>query len=274
MTTTDDKPGTGTPVPGPRDRTDGWDKTFAVVACALVLYVGVALGVTLLTGDAIAGAAASNLAAFIAALGYRRWSTGTVFAGPRRSYAKSRKFWGLVGAGLVVCWLAGQTASAWVYATWGSEAYDATRAAKGDSPVLLLFIAALILAPVGEEALMRGIAYPALRKHWPPWAAAFLTATVFALLHGNLVQIVLAVPIGILLAFVYEATQRLWTVIAMHAAFNFAASFVPSSVARSLAEPPIIGVLIVLVALVLVALSPGRFLTRGEGATGQRDRLR
>ena len=273
MTTTEDRPGTDKPVPGLRRSPNPWVKTIAVIAGALGLYVGVAFGTTLLTGDVIAGAAVSNLAVFIAALDYRRWSTGTVFAGPSRTYAQSKGFWGVVGFGLVVCWLAGQTASAWVYATWGSDAYDATRAVKLDSPVWLLVITALILAPVGEEALMRGIAYPALRKHWPPWAAAFVTASVFALLHGNLVQIVLTVPLGILLAFVYEATQRLWVVIAMHAGFNVAASFVPSSIVGRLAEPPMIGVLIVSVAIVLVALSPGRFLTSGEDAVGARDQL-
>ena len=53
----------------------------------------------------------------------------------------------------------------------------------------------------------------------------------------------------------------------MHAAFNAAASFVPSSVVQRLAEPPMIDVLNASALIVLFAPSPGRFLTTGECAS-------
>ena len=241
-----------------------WGKTVAILGGALAAYVAVALLVTLATGDAIAGAAASNVAVAVLAIVYRWRSTGTPKAAAPRPRALTASFWIAAFTGLVACWFAGQTAAAWVYATWGSPEFDAVNSAKTDTPVLLLLVTVLILAPLGEEALMRGIAFPALRRHWPPFAAAFVTAMVFALLHGNLVQIVLTVPLGILLAFVYEASQRLWPVILMHVLFNMAASFVPPAFIDGLAVLPLIASLFIAVALLLFALTPGRYAVESE----------
>ncbi|MET0887162.1 MAG: type II CAAX endopeptidase family protein [Mycetocola sp.] len=223
--------------------------------------------VTLLTGDAIAGAAVANLAVFVLAIVYRWRSTGTPLALAPKPRARTVSFWLTAGAGLVACWVAGQAAATWVYETWGSAGYDAVSAAKMDSPVWLLALTALILAPLGEESLIRGIAYPALRKHWPPLASAFVTATVFALLHGNMVQIVLTVPLGILLAFVYEAAQRLWPVVIMHVLFNMAASFAPADAVDAIAHPTVLVALAVSIALLLFALTPGRYAVEASEDT-------
>jgi membrane protease YdiL (CAAX protease family) len=246
-----------------------WGKTIAILGGSLAAYVAVTLLVTLLTGDAIAGAAASNLAVAVLAVVYRWRSTGTPLAPAPQPRALTVSFWLTAVAGLILCWLAGQTAAAWVYATWGSRGFDAVNSAKMESPVWLLVLTVLILAPLGEESLMRGIAFPALRKHWPPLAAAFVTAMVFSLLHGNLVQIVLTVPLGILLAFVYEASQRLWPVVIMHVLFNMAASFVPKVLVEGIAYLPMVVALVLAVALVLFALTPGRYAVTESDASSE-----
>jgi membrane protease YdiL (CAAX protease family) len=246
---------TATMTPGVR----AWGKTIAILGGSLATYVAAALLGTLLTGDAIAGAAISALVVTVLAIIYRWRSTGTPLAPAPQPRALTVGFWLAAVAGLIVCWLAGQTAAEWVYATWGSAGFDAVNATKRDSPLGLLLLTMLFLAPIGEESLMRGIAYPALRKHWPPLAAAFVTATVFALLHGNPVQIVLTVPLGLLLAFVYEASQRLWPVMLMHVLFNMAAVFIPKELVESIARPPMVIALAVAAALLLFALTPGRY---------------
>ncbi|MCI4659688.1 CPBP family intramembrane glutamic endopeptidase [Cryobacterium zhongshanensis] len=236
-----------------------WGKTIAILGGSLAIYVAAALLVTLLTGDAIAGAAVSALVVAVLRIVYRWRSTGTPLAPAPKPRALTVGFWLTAAAGLIICWVAGQTAASWVYATWGSRTFDAVNSAKVDSPIWLVALTVLFLAPIGEESLIRGIAYPALRKHWPPLAAAFVTAMVFSLLHGNLVQIVLTVPLGLLLAFVYEASQRLWPVVFMHVLFNIAASFVPKELVEGIARPPMVIALAVAVALVLFALTPGRY---------------
>ena len=236
-----------------------WGKTLGVIAGALALYVGVTFLVTGLTGDPVAGAAASNLAVLTAAILYRRVSTGSVMAGPPRPRATTPGFWAAALAGLVAVWLAGQSAAMWVYSQVGDPAYEAVASAKLDSPAWLLLLTSLVLAPIGEESLLRGVAYPALRRHWPPLAAAFVTASVFALLHMNLVQVVLTIPLGILLAFVYEAAQRLWPVIALHMLFNLAAAVVPVGFVAHIAQPPMIVAALLASTVALYALRPGRY---------------
>lgn len=236
-----------------------WGKTIAILGGTLAIYVAAALLATLITGDAIAGAAISALVVAVLVVVYRWRSTGTPLAPAPKPPALTVSFWLTAGIGLVICWVAGQTTAAWVYAAWGSRAFDAVNSTKMESPIWLVVMTVLLLAPIGEESLMRGIAYPALRKHWPPLAAAFVTAMVFSLLHGNLVQIALTVPLGMLLAFVYEASQRLWPVVLMHVLFNMAASFIPKELVEGIARPPMIVALAVAVALVLFALTPGRY---------------
>jgi len=245
-----------------------WVRTVATLGVALAAYVATALVVTVLTGDAIAGAAASNVVVFALAIVYRWRSTGTPLAPAPQPRALTVSFWLTASAGLVLCWVAGQATAEWVYETWGSRGFDAVNSTKMDSPAWLVVLTILLLAPIGEEALMRGIAYPALRRHWPPVAAAFVTAMVFSLLHGNLVQIALTVPLGMLLAFVYEASQRLWPVILMHVVFNMAASFVPQELIKPIAQLPAILGLLVAVALALFALTPGRYAVEDRAVVG------
>jgi membrane protease YdiL (CAAX protease family) len=252
--------------PSPTGR--AWVATIVILGIALASYVATALVVTVLTGDAIAGAAASNVVVFALAVVYRWRSTGTPLAPAPQPRALTVGFWLTASAGLVLCWAAGQTTAAWVYETWGSSGFDAVNSTKMDSPVWLVVLTILLLAPIGEEALMRGIAYPALRRHWPPAAAAFVTAMVFAVLHGNLVQITLTVPLGMLLAFVYEACQRLWPVILMHVVFNMASSFVPPEVIQPVAQLPLVLALLVAVALALFALTPGRYAVEDRAVVG------
>lgn len=246
-----------------------WGKTVAIVGGGLAAYVAAALLVTLLTGDAIAGAAVSNLVVAGLAIAYRWRSTGTPLAPAPSPRALTAGFWLAAVTGLALCWFVGQATAAWAYAAWGSRGFDTVNSTKMESPVWLVVLTVLIIAPLGEESLMRGIAFPALRKHWPPMAAAFVTSMVFALLHGNLVQIALTVPLGILLAFVYEASQRLWPVVFMHVLFNMASSFVPRNLVEGLARPGVILVLVLATAGVVFALTPGRYAVEAsDGVRG------
>jgi len=214
-----------------------WVRTVLIAGGAIAAYVVVALLASALTGDAIAGSAIANMVAFLLAIGYRWYTTGALLTPAPEPRGRTFDFWVYATTALILFWIAGQAAAVWAYETWGSSGFDSVSAAKADSPVWLLLVASLVLAPVGEESLIRGIAYPELRRHWPPVASAFATALVFALLHGNLVQIVLTIPLGVLLALVFEACRRLWPIIVMHVLFNVASASVPKGVIESLATP-------------------------------------
>jgi membrane protease YdiL (CAAX protease family) len=221
-------------------RVPGGLRTCGVLAGALALYVSLALVATLLSGSAVIGAAVSNAGIFTAGLFWLRTqprrddSEGP--ADNRGALGRGRRFWALVAVSLAFCWLVGQAASAWLYSLVGSPEFDQHTAAKAGAPVVLVLLVMLVLAPMGEEMLMRGVAYSRLRRHMPPLAAAVLTSAAFSLLHLNLVQIVVTVPLGLLLAAVYEQTGRLAPVIGLHMAFNLLSVLVPAALVNSLSS--------------------------------------
>ncbi len=77
-----------------------------------------------------------------------------------------------------------------------------------------------IVAPVFEEILFRGLIYNELRKSMPVGVAVLLQAVAFAIFHGNLVQGVYTVVIGIVFALVYIWFKSIWAAIAIHVFYN------------------------------------------------------
>lgn len=211
------------------------------IAAAFAFYLAAALLVTLVSGSATAGSAVAYLAIFIAVVLWRRsrpeWVALPDTAPARQS---PKQFWTMVAATLGLCWITGQVAASWVFQNLGSEQYEQSVALQAETPLLLLMVSAIVLAPMGEEALMRGVAYPMVRKIFSPVIAAVIVSAAFALIHGNLVQVMVAIPLGMLLAFVYERTQRLWSVVVLHAFFNATAMLTPASLIADFATVPVI----------------------------------
>jgi membrane protease YdiL (CAAX protease family) len=102
------------------------------------------------------------------------------------------------------------------------------------TPAIAIVIMSLIIAPIGEEALMRGFIYPVLRRKLSVTSTIVVTALLFAMLHGNIVQIVLTIPLGIALGYLYERTHNLLACISMHMLFNATALLLPSVQVRNL----------------------------------------
>ncbi|MHA1538520.1 MAG: lysostaphin resistance A-like protein [Alphaproteobacteria bacterium] len=77
-----------------------------------------------------------------------------------------------------------------------------------------------ILAPFAEELIFRGLAFGWLRRFWPVWPAALLSAGLFGLVHGLLPIMVAASAVGLVLALAYEKTGSLWSPVIIHATQN------------------------------------------------------
>lgn len=71
-------------------------------------------------------------------------------------------------------------------------------------PVWLGILSYGVLAPLGEEIVFRGIIYGQIRRVSNAPAAIVISAVLFGLFHGNLVQFVYALVIGLVLALVRE----------------------------------------------------------------------
>jgi membrane protease YdiL (CAAX protease family) len=85
---------------------------------------------------------------------------------------------------------------------------------------------AVILAPIVEESLFRGILYPLIKQLGFPKTALWGTSLLFALIHGNLMTFVPLTFLALVLTAIYERTDRLIASIATHATFNICNFFI------------------------------------------------
>ena len=78
----------------------------------------------------------------------------------------------------------------------------------------------VVLAPVAEEGLFRGILFPGIKALGYPRVALWVTSVVFALIHFNTLNLLPLLALAIVLAKLYERTGNLLSCIACHATFN------------------------------------------------------
>lgn len=88
-----------------------------------------------------------------------------------------------------------------------------------------VFIYSVIMAPVLEEILCRGLILGTLRDAMPKWVAISLSSVVFGLLHGNPLGIIYATAFGVLLGWVYLRFNSIIPAIIAHMAFNLTSHF-------------------------------------------------
>lgn len=87
-------------------------------------------------------------------------------------------------------------------------------------------IAAVLLAPVGEEILCRGLTLDFAKKAFPKfWQANILQAALFGFIHLNWVQGIYAFAIGLCLGYMRENYKSLFPAILIHFTVNFSSTF-------------------------------------------------
>jgi membrane protease YdiL (CAAX protease family) len=85
----------------------------------------------------------------------------------------------------------------------------------GESPILMSLQVG-VLGPVGEEIFFRGFAYTALKRKYGFKNGILLSSLFFGVYHIVPWQIPYAMVAGLILAYVYEKTQSIYTPIAFH----------------------------------------------------------
>lgn len=88
---------------------------------------------------------------------------------------------------------------------------------------VIVFAGAAIVAPLVEEFAMRGVVMGSLRRYGDGFAIG-VSAILFGLMHGNLVQIPFASIVGLALGYAVVKTGSLWTGVLIHAINNAIAS--------------------------------------------------
>lgn len=102
----------------------------------------------------------------------------------------------------------------------GSGSAELIRTGAETSGVLLAIAAFVVIAPVMEELVVRGILFRTLRTRCSFSVSAVLSAAVWAVWHGNVSQGITAFLTGLILALLYELYRNLWITILVHAGNN------------------------------------------------------
>jgi len=123
-----------------------------------------------------------------------------------------------VGIGLQ--WASAEVMSRLHWEPQEQQAVHALRVTSAWSGRLLLAGLAIVLAPMAEEILFRGILYPAIKQAGFPRLALWGVSLLFACVHNNLVTFVPLLVLALTLTALYERTDNLLAPIAAHALFN------------------------------------------------------
>jgi len=88
------------------------------------------------------------------------------------------------------------------------------------SVIIPMWIYGIVLAPLAEEILFRGVLFRWLRGHWGFFAALAVSSVAFALVHDSVASWLPIAALGGLCCWLYHRSGQLLATITLHAAFN------------------------------------------------------
>ncbi len=129
----------------------------------------------------------------------------------------------------VVAALLGSLAVGWLFELSGLKVQEQSRVleivggahSNGFGPeAIMLVVSALLLAPIAEEWLFRGLLFRRVSQRSGRGLAYAISAIAFAAVHGNPAGFVVYLWLGLVFAMVLERTGRLWAAAAVHMGNN------------------------------------------------------
>lgn len=117
----------------------------------------------------------------------------------------------------------------------------------------LSLLVTVILAPLAEELLFRGVIFEKAKSIMPFMVANVVQAVLFGIYHMNLIQGVYAFVLGMVLGFVAEYFHSIWASILLHGFVNGSAELLgllPESLTGV-----IVGIVMAVIAVVLLIVS-------------------
>jgi membrane protease YdiL (CAAX protease family) len=86
-------------------------------------------------------------------------------------------------------------------------------------------IVIIVLAPIIEEVVFRGLFYAALKSYFPWFVSLIFSSVIFSLIHENVLAFTLLFSLSALLTFIYELYGKLFYPILIHSCFNISMLF-------------------------------------------------
>lgn len=125
--------------------------------------------------------------------------------------------------------------------------------------IWLSLLVTVILAPLAEELLFRGVTMKKAQKIMPFMAANALQALLFGIYHMNWIQGVYAFVLGMILGFTAEYFHSVWASILLHAFVNGSAevlSLLPEELTETYIGVTVVAVLGIVLLFVAAKLYP------------------
>jgi membrane protease YdiL (CAAX protease family) len=155
----------------------------------------------------------------------RRYDAGWTSLGLRLPRRRTLPLALVLCALLAVGSVAIMTGLTWALGTLGLPARVTPRSAvpaPADPLFIVAVVGSVLLTPVAEEVLFRGVLYQSLRQHTGVIFATLGSAALFTVLHWGPAMWPEFLFLGIILAVAFERTRSLYPSMVMHAAYNAA----------------------------------------------------
>lgn len=107
-----------------------------------------------------------------------------------------------------------------------SESYQNTVKSQYDVALGIGLILYCVVSPLVEEVIFRGFLYGRMRVYMPKVGSILVSALLFGVYHGNLVQGIYGFCMGVIYTLVYEKYQNFYLAVMMHAITNMVAYFI------------------------------------------------
>lgn len=100
------------------------------------------------------------------------------------------------------------------------EAYNEMMDMAFGDNIMAMVLAAVLLAPISEECVMRGLILKNLQNYFSVPAVIIIQAILFGIFHMNWVQGIYVLPVGAVLGFVAVKSKSVLPSIVMHMLYN------------------------------------------------------
>lgn len=167
-----------------------------------------------------------NMVVYVSSLAVPAVAVALIGGYRRSPFASKRVSGGLIGIGVVGGMAIAIFAN--VVATWVMNWLTMFGVPEPEMPdllqptlisLLLNIVSTAVLPALIEEMIFRGYILGALRQHGDGLAVV-LSAALFALFHGNVLQIPFAFILGLVMGYLLVQTDSIWPAVALHFANN------------------------------------------------------
>jgi membrane protease YdiL (CAAX protease family) len=111
---------------------------------------------------------------------------------------------------------------------------ETSKAIASNTTSVLGVISIILVIPIFEEVLFRGLIFNELKKHLNIFVAIIIQGAIFALSHGNMLQAIYTFIMAIVLAIVYDKTQSILAPMLFHVMYNLFGTIVIAGILNSI----------------------------------------